>query len=350
MNALSIAITADPHLPVPPSHYGGIERIIHFLVETLTARGHRVTLFAHPASQVSCEVVRYPAGNETFLDAARNAAAITARVMRGDIDLVHSFGRLSYLTPLAVSSVPKIMSYQRPITRRSIERAGRLFGSSISFTACSRQMIEPVRTLGTWDVVYNGVPLDAFTFSPRVAADAPLVFLGRFDPEKGAHTAIAVAHRAGRRLILAGNIATHPEYFDSEIKPHLDGDMVQYIGPVDDAAKNALLGSAAAFLMPIHWDEPFGIVMAEALACGTPVIGLRRGSVPEVVQHDVTGYIEDNTDGLVAAVARIDRLDRARCRADAEARFSDTVIVDAYEALYQRRCHRDLAAPASRQA
>jgi glycosyltransferase involved in cell wall biosynthesis len=350
MSALSIAITADPHLPVPPTHYGGIERIIHFLVESLTARGHRVTLFAHPASQISGELVRYPAGNTTMLDAARNAATIAGRVLRGDVDIVHSFGRLGYLAPLAVSRVPKIMSYQRPITRRSIERAARLFGSSLSFTACSRHMIAPVQTLGTWDVVYNGVPLDAFTFSAHVDADAPLVFLGRLDPEKGAHTAIAVARRARRRLILAGNIATHPAYFEREIKPHVDDEWVRYIGPVDDVAKNQLLGGAAAFLMPIHWDEPFGIVMAEALACGTPVIGLRRGSVPEVVRHGVTGYVEDDEEGLAAAVDRLDRIDRRRCRTEAEARFSDTVIVDAYEAIYQRRCHGAIAAPAAHPA
>jgi glycosyltransferase involved in cell wall biosynthesis len=347
MTALSIAITAEPHLPVPPSHYGGIERIIHFLVESLVARGHRVTLFAHPDSHVSGQFVGYPAGNASVFDTARNAAAIATRVLRGDIDVVHSFGRLSYLTPLAVSKVPKIMSYQRPITRRSIERAGRLFGSSISYTACSRHMIAPVRTLGTWDVVFNGVPLDAFTFTPHVDADAPLVFLGRLDPEKGAHTAIEVARRANRRLILAGNIATHPEYFEREIKPHLDDDRVRYAGPVDDVAKNTLLGGAAAFLMPIHWDEPFGIVMAEALACGAPVIGLRRGSVPEVVRHGVTGYVEDDLDGLVAAVARLDRISRRNCRIDAEARFSDTVIVDAYEAIYRRRCHAVVGAPAA---
>jgi glycosyltransferase involved in cell wall biosynthesis len=102
--------------------------------------------------------------------------------------------------------------------------------------------------------------------------------------------------------------------------------------------------------MPIHWDEPFGIVMAEALACGTPVVGLRRGSVPEVVHHGMTGYVEDDVDGLVEAVSRVDRINRRSCRADAEARFSDTVIVDAYEALYQRRCQRSVAAPAAHRA
>jgi glycosyltransferase involved in cell wall biosynthesis len=191
--------------------------------------------------------------------------------------------------------------------------------------------------VGNWHTVFNGVDLAKYVFVDRVPDDAPLVFLGRVERMKGAHNAIAIARRSGRRLVIAGNIVTsgpHADYFNLEIRPYLDEQRVSYIGPVDDAQKNALLGSAAALLMPIEWDEPFGIVMAEALACGTPVIGFARGSVPEVVREGVNGFTSHDVDGAVAALSRLRDIDRHAARLDCEARFSDRAIVDQYEHLY----------------
>jgi glycosyltransferase involved in cell wall biosynthesis len=168
-----------------------------------------------------------------------------------------------------------------------------------------------------------------------VAPDAPLVFLGRIEEIKGPHLAIDIARRAGRRLVIAGNIPEEKRgWVETHVLAHVDGDRVRYLGPVDDAQKNALLGNAAALLMPILWDEPFGIVMAEAMACGTPVLGLPRGAVPEVVRHGVTGFVENNIDGIVAAVVRLPELNRAACRARVQKLYSDKAVVDAYEALY----------------
>jgi glycosyltransferase involved in cell wall biosynthesis len=334
---LRIAITTDPEVPIPPSHYGGIERVIHFLVDGLTARGHEVVLFAHPDSKVACELVPYPGpGSRGYWNVTRNAVRIARRLVARDFEIVHSFGRLAYLTPLAWRPIRKIMSYQRPITVSSIQRAHRLFGASIEFTACSGHMIQPVASLGTWHVVHNGVPLSSYTFRSRVAADAPLVFLGRIESIKGPHLAIEAARAAGRSIVIAGNVEPrHQPYFDEAIRPHLDGHRVTYIGPVDDSQKNDLLGRAAALLMPILWDEPFGIVMAEALACGTPIVGFARGSVPEVVADGVTGFTAADLPGLVDGIHRLGEIDRAACRAAAEARFSDRVIVDAYESIYR---------------
>jgi glycosyltransferase involved in cell wall biosynthesis len=346
---LRIAITADPELAVPPSHYGGIERIIHFLAEGLSRRGHEVVLFAHRDSKVSCELVPYPgAASTSRSDGVRNAATIARRIIGGRFDLIHSFGRLAYLTPLCWHPIRKIMSYQRVITPASIVRARRLFGASIEFTAISRQMIEPVDSLAPWHVVYNGVAIDAYRFCPTVAVDAPLVFLGRIEHLKGVHLAIEAARGAGRRLVIAGNIAPeHQSYFDNCVRPFIDGDRVAYIGPVDDRQKNALLGSAAALLMPVLWDEPFGIVMAEALACGTPVVGYRRGAVPEVVIDGVTGFVVADVQAMIGALHRLGSIDRNACRADAEARFTDRVIVDAYESLYRSCDSMPRSVPAS---
>jgi glycosyltransferase involved in cell wall biosynthesis len=168
-----------------------------------------------------------------------------------------------------------------------------------------------------------------------VAADAPLVFLGRIEHIKGVHVAIDVARRAGRRLVIAGTVADeHREYFERHVVPAIRGGDVSYVGPVDDNAKSDLLGRALALLMPVLWDEPFGIVMAEALACGTPVIGFDRGAVSEVVDHGHTGIVCGDEAGMVEGVAQVARIDRAACRLTAERRFSAGVLVDAYESLY----------------
>jgi glycosyltransferase involved in cell wall biosynthesis len=333
---LNIAIAADPELPVPPRLYGGIERVIHFLAEGLTARGHNVTLFAHADSNISGRLVPYGgSSSHSLLDTMRNASRIAVSMFGGETDVIHSFGRLAYLAPLALTSTPKLMSYQRPVTPTSVHAAVRLFGRTLSFSACGRHMIGALADEAPWHVIPNGVPLSAFTYQPAVPANAPFVFLGRVEEIKGTHLAIDIARRAGRALVIAGNIAAeHQEYFDQRIKPSVDGVKVRFIGAVDDRQKNELLGAAAALLMPILWDEPFGIVMAEALACGTPVIGFNRASVPEVVSQGITGWIGRDVEELAALANHVSTLSRRACRTAAESRFSDDVIVGAYEALY----------------
>ncbi|MCS3700188.1 glycosyltransferase involved in cell wall biosynthesis [Salinibacter ruber] len=336
---MKIAITADPGLPVPPRLYGGIERIIHMLVEGLADRGHDVTLFAHEDSEVPCRLVPYGGTDpQAVIDTVRNALSVS-RLVVDRPDVLHSFGRLAYLTPLLPLRLPKIMTYQREPTLSRVQTAVRLSRKrSIAFTGCSDHIAKQIRPYAPAYTVYNGVPLDTYTFRPDVEADAPLVFLGRIAPIKGTHTAVEVAQRSGRPLVIAGNVPDdQQDFFDKQIEPHLDGEHIQYVGPVDDEQKNELLGRAAAFLMPIEWEEPFGIVMAEAMACGTPVIGTRRGSVPEVVEHGKTGFVCDSMDDMIDAVGRIDRIDRADCRSHCEEMFSQTAVVDAYERLYETR-------------
>lgn len=165
---------------------------------------------------------------------------------------------------------------------------------------------------------------------------APLVFLGRVEEVKGPHLAIEVARRAKVPLVIAGNISPqHRGWFEDNIAPHLDGLNVRYIGPVNDVEKSDLLGRARALLMPVLWEEPFGIVMAEAMACGTPVVGLARGSIPEVVEHEVTGFVCNGTDDMVSAVGALGGISRAKCRERAERQFGASVIVHAYEQVYR---------------
>ena len=337
---LHIAITADPYLPVPPRLYGGIERVLDFLVRGLAARGHHVTLFAHPDSDVPATLVPYGAPPHFTAGARRRELWQVGSQLwnrRHQFDIVHSFGRLAALTPvLALRGLPKIQSYQRDgIPWRSIRTARRVARTSIQFTACSSNVYRDAPAGDAWHTIFNGVDLAKYTYRADVGGDAPLAFLGRLEPIKGAHNAIAIAKASGRRLILAGNQAPrYKEYFDAEIASHIDGDRVQYLGPVDDAAKNALLSTSAALLMPIEWEEPFGIVMAEAMACGTPVIGFARGSVGEVVRNGVNGYACRGISDAIWAVDRIGALDRQAVRQDCERRFSSTVVVDQYEKLY----------------
>ena len=335
---MKIAITADPEISVPPLLYGGIERIIDMIVRGLIARDHEVTLFAHPDSKAPCHLIPYAGGSSRGrADTVRNMASISGHVLKGNFDIVHSFGRLAYLWPLLVLPIPKLMTYQRAIAPRSI-KWGHIFSrGTLHFSAISKSMMHDVKRLGNWHLVHNGVPMNVYDFVPKVSDDAPLAFLGRIEPTKGTHLAIEIAKKASRRLVIAGNISIeYQSYFDEQVKPYIDGSQITYIGAVDDNQKNKLLGSAAAFLMPVLWDEPFGIVMAEAMACGTPVLGLRRGAVPEVIAHGVTGYVGDTTDELVAAVGQLNKLARSACRERTERLYSDRTIIDAYLAVYQK--------------
>jgi glycosyltransferase involved in cell wall biosynthesis len=342
---MRIAITADPYLPVPPRFYGGIERVIDLLVRGLATRGHEVTLFAHPASDTAATLRAYGVPpHMTRAARLREVAQVGAGLwgLRRRVDVVHSFGRLAALLPiLPLRGLPKIQSYQRPVPWQGVRRAERLAGSSLMFTGCSTSLYaaEQERAARSrWCTIFNGVDTSHYTATPTVPADAPLVFLGRLERIKGPHHAIAIARCAGKRLVLAGNLAPEgpdARFYHQEIAPHIDDDKVRYIGPVDDAQKNMLLGGAAALLMPIEWDEPFGIVMAEAFACGTPVIAFQRGSVSEVVQHGRTGFHCADVDEAVAAVRQLGAIDRMAVRAECERRFSHDATVAAYERLYQ---------------
>jgi glycosyltransferase involved in cell wall biosynthesis len=333
---MRIALTADPELPVPPVHYGGIERIVDMLARGLVRRGHDVTVFANPQSATAGKLVSWRGSNSrSVLDTLSNAVTLTKSTLFQRYDLIHSFSRIAYMAPILPVPIPKLMTYQRAISLRSVKLAHSLSRGTLWFSAISQAMMRGVSNVGTWRLVFNGIPLEQYNYREKCDHNAPLVFLGRVEEIKGPHIAISVASKLGIPLILAGNIPTeHQGWFEKHIAPHVDGRRVTYIGPVTDQQKNQLLGNSRALLMPILWEEPFGIVMAEAMACGTPVIGFARGAVPEVIEHGVTGFVSSDVDGLVAQVRRIGEIDRAACRERVERLFSDTAVVDAYCAIY----------------
>jgi glycosyltransferase involved in cell wall biosynthesis len=339
---MRILLTADPELPVPPILYGGIERIVDLLVTKFQSRGHTVGLVAHSES-TSPATQLFPwqgKRSQNKLDTAKNTMTLWSAVQQFQPDIVHSFSRIFYLLPLLGSQLPKVMSYQRDPSLRTTGWGMKLANGSLTFTGCSDYICRVGRKSGgIWHPIYNCVEIDKYTFQSTVANDAPLVFLSRIERIKGAHTAIAVALKTGRRLLIAGNYFTSGEegkYWQEEILPHLGKNGIEYIGTVDDTQKNELLGQAAAMIVPIEWNEPFGIVFAEALACGTPVISCPSGSLPEIVRPGIDGYLINSVEEAVAAVEQLPKIDRSNCRQRVEQLFSAEVIVDRYEQLYQK--------------
>jgi glycosyltransferase involved in cell wall biosynthesis len=335
---LKIAIIADPELPVPPFLYGGIERIIAMLIEGYISLGHNVSLFAHENSKTAAKLFSYKGlSSNNKLDVIKNTFLINKELFKNRYDIVHSFGRLAYLLPQLPLGVPKLMSYQREPSINQIKKAIKLAKTnSLSFTGCSAYISNQILPYAPSYPIFNGVDLTIYNFIEKVDVNAPLVFLGRIEPIKGTHIAIAVAKRTDKQLIIAGNIPVeYQTYFDTEIYPHLS-EQISYIGPINDVQKNKLLGNASTLLMPIEWNEPFGIVMAEAMACGTPVIGFNRGSVPEVVVNGANGYSCNTIDEMVNSVFKIQEINRQKVRQDCELRFSSQVIIKQYLDLYQK--------------
>ena len=343
---MKILITADAELPVPPENYGGIERVIASLVEEYRRLGHEVGLVAHRDSTVECDFFRaWPGLTSTNRkDSLMNASLLAAAAREFQPDLLHSFSRLMWLLPLALpwanKGFPMIMSYQREPSGRTVSLSNRIHGKRLHFTGCSEQLAEKGRQRGggNWSGIPNFIDPSHLDFVSDVSDDAPLVFLSRIEPIKGCHSAIEIAKRTGRRLLIAGNrveTGSAAGYWEREIEPHLGKDGIEYVGTVNNEQKNALLGQAAAMVVPIEWDEPFGIVFAEALACGTPVIATPRGAVPEIVEDGAHGFHIHSVEEGVEAVAKLPSIRRDACRKQVDEKFTLDVVAGHYLALYQ---------------
>jgi len=338
---MRILLTADPVIPVPPEFYGGIERIVAGLAEGLRSRGIQVGLVAHRNSTAEVDrLFAWPSEDvEGLWVGLRNARVLRTAVREFRPNLVHSFSRLGYLLPMLPLSIPKLMSYQRWTGGRQITIAAFLGGSTLRFSGCSEFIAAMgARSGGTWAAVPNFVDTKRFRFESEVPRDAPLIFLGRIERIKGVHLAIAIAKAAGRALVIAGNRAStgsDADYWTREILPEVGSHGISYVGPVDDSQKIDLLGQSSALVAPIEWDEPFGIVFVEALACGTPVISCPRGAVPEIVRDGIEGFLVRTVEDGCKAVLAIDTIARRACRARAESAFSQNVILDEYLKIYE---------------
>lgn len=337
---MRILVTADPELPVPPLHYGGIERIVAQLIDELRSRGNTVALVAHQASAVETDATfAWPrATSRGVRSVMSNTVALGAAVGKFNPDIVHSFSRLAFLGPLLAKGLPKVMSFQRKPTRTTVAAAARIGRETLTFTGCSEFIAAQGRACGgRWMAIPNFVDPNRMRFADAVPPDAPAVFLSRIEKIKGTHVAIEIAKRAGTRLLIAGNHssdAAAAEYWKTEIEPEIGRNGIEYVGPVDDEQKSSLLSSARAMLVPIAWDEPFGIVFVEALACGTPVISCPRGALPEIVRPGIDGFLVNTVGQAVDALRAIPSLDRSACRRRVDESFSVAKVASRYEELY----------------
>ena len=338
---MRILLIMDPGIPVPPQLYGGHERLVYLFAEEYIKSGHEVTILAGPDSYCSGKTVTYGINDLKRSKRQKFREVLFVwkyiRQNRYQFDLIHNFGRLAYLLPILNSSVKKIMTYGRPVAKKGIKRVTSLPNKNLVFTACSNYCVSTGNVAGRWETVYNAIDFSQYKLNETVEADAPLMFLGRLDKIKGVHTAIKVAKETGHKLLIGGNIphtGDNYTYFKTEVEPQIDNQQIIYLGALNDVNKSKYLGSSKALLFPIEWDEPFGMVMIEAMACGTPVIAFNKGSVPEVISP-LTGTIVNNTDEMINAIDISAQIDRKTCRDDASNRFNVSVIASKYLDLFK---------------
>jgi glycosyltransferase involved in cell wall biosynthesis len=326
----------NPGIPVPPQLYGGIERIVYLLAEEYHRLGHDVTLLAGYGSTCSGTTIiidrkpKKPSRLKTYKDTLFVWRYLKDNYHR--FDVIHNFGRLIYFLPVIKKPVYKMMSYQRAVAIAGIKKITSLQPANLLFTGCSNYCVSTGNVAGNWHTVYNAINFSDCEINEHVEKNAPLMFLGRLDKVKGVHNAIKVAQLTGNQLLIAGNIphtADNYQYYKAEIEPLIDGEQIKYVGELDDAGKNLHLRQVKALLFPIEWEEPFGIVMIEAMACGTPVIAFNRGAVPEVIDES-TGIIVNTIEQMCSAVAQVHRINRRNCRKSAEERFDIRMIAQQY--------------------
>jgi glycosyltransferase involved in cell wall biosynthesis len=332
---LRVALLAPIAWRTPPLHYGPWEQVVSLLCEGLVERGVDVTLFATRNSETRgrlAAVCPTPWEEDPQRDPKVWECLHIAHCFERaeEFDLIHNhfdFLPLAFSRLVDTPLVTTIHGFSSPqILPVYAEYADRSFYVSIS----DADRAPELPYLAT---VHHGIDLTELTLNETPGQG--LVFLGRIHPDKGAAEAIEIARQAGRRLVMAG-IILDQAYYAAEVEPHLDGDSVSYVGAVGPRERDLLLGAARALLHPILFEEPFGLSVVEAMACGTPVIAFRRGSMPEVIRHEVTGFLVDTVEEAVAAVARLDELERRACRRWVGKRFSQRRMVHDYLEVYER--------------
>ncbi len=343
---MRIAQISPLYESVPPTMYGGTERIVHFLTEELVKLGHDVTLFASGDSRTSARLEpicgqALRLGNVEEPLACHLVSLETAFRRLGEFDVVHS--HIEYLAYAFARRHPEVPIVSTLHSRQDLPALQSLYREypDVLAVSISDAQREPLSWIDWMATVYHGLPEDYLPFHP--GPGGYLAFLGRVSPEKGLLSAIDIAIRAGLPLRIAAKIDPKDrEFFDARIRPRLSHPLIEYLGEIGDAEKAGFLGGATALLFPIDWPEPFGLVMIEAMACGTPVIARRRGSVPEVMRDGVSGFTFETDAEAVEAVGRVGGLSRAACRAYFEERFTARRMAEDYMRVY--RTAEELAA------
>jgi glycosyltransferase involved in cell wall biosynthesis len=337
-NEMRIAQIAPLAESVPPKLYGGTERVVAWLVDELVDLGHKVTLFASGDSQTKAELVpvcprALRLGKPRPDPVAAQAALLEAVAQRADeFDVIHAHIDWLHLPILHRTGVPFLTTSHGRLDLPGLSEMIRLFPRApyVSISDNQRIPLAGAKWLGT---VHHGMPKSLL--KPSFRPGQYLAFLGRLTHEKGAHVAIRIAQATGMPLRIAAKVPRdHRSYFKEHLEPLIDGKNIELVGEVDDGRKQGFLDGAAALLFPINWPEPFGLVMIEAMACGTPVIAFRAGSVPEVIDDGVTGFIVDSEEEAVQAVRLVGKLSRRKIRQTFERRFTAGRMADDYVDIY----------------
>jgi glycosyltransferase involved in cell wall biosynthesis len=341
---LSIALISSLFQPTPPSTYGGVERVVAIHAAELVRLGHEVVLFAASGSGLP-GLHTVPFGPVGIWPGRRELLRLLgARLRRPAFQIVHSFARSTGLLPWwPFSRAQLLQTYACPLSPGTIRGLDRLFPTRISYTVPSLWMQSAFpATASPLAVVPNSLPEDLYQPCFRVPTDAPLAFLGRFDPTKGLHDAISAAVQAGRSIEIGGAAFDEPSRrYETELRARWQAHpLVHFLGPLDDAGKQALLARSAALLFPISWNEPFGLVMIEAMACGTPVLAFRRGAVPEIVQPGRNGFIVEDSAAMAAAVQQLPGIDRHQVWCSFRERFGAGAVTHAYLDQYHAMLRR----------
>lgn len=344
---MKIAQIAPLWTSIPPEKYGGIERIVFWLCEGLTKKGHDVTLFASGDSKTSAELVSvYPRGllkdNIPWSDPFWNLENLSQAFKKAkEFDIIHSHLDLWTLFFQDLVKTPVVHTFHNPLYISSITDPKRIptrlkmfevhkKTTNAVFISKSQRKLCPIKFPKN-KIIYNGIDVSEFKFNPK--PKDYFVWIARIDPYKGIENAIKAAEIAGVKLLIAGRLdPTRKEYFKEKIKPRLSK-KIKYVGELSKSQLSNFYGGAIACLYPIEWEEPFGLIVAESMACGTPVIAFNHGSMPELITKE-TGFVVNNIKEMVGAMKIIDKIDRKKCRQRIEKHFSYQRMIEDYEKLY----------------
>ena len=336
---MRIAQVAPLHESVPPRLYGGTERVVSYLTEELVEMGHEVTLFASLDSRTRARLrgacPRALRLDPDVRDPMAHHVLLLEEVFKsaGSFDLIHFHIDYIHFPVARRMGTPHLTTLHGRLDIQDLRPLYMEF-KDMPLVSISDYQRRPLAWANWKGTVYHGLPEDLYV--PSYVPGRYLAFLGRMSPEKRPDRAIEIAKRAGIPLKIAAKVdKADQEYFDARIRPLLSEPFVEFLGEVGDAEKNEFLAGALGLLFPIDWPEPFGLVMIEAMACGTPVVAYRRGSVPEVMAHGLTGFVVDDLDQAVKAVQELEWLDRRGCRRYFEERFSATRMARDYLKLYE---------------
>jgi len=338
---MRILVIADAVLPVPPAGYGGTERVIHILARELEQRGHSVDLIAKEGSRCyGGQLIRHRAPTKQYHSRAYRKALFQALscLSARDVDVVHSFGRTDYLWGIYRTNKPLVLHFENPVCQQELDDISRRRRERIHLIGVSRSQMSNAESTIPVTIVHNATEFAATPVVEKHRRRQYLAFLGRLTRNKGVDTAIQVALKTGYPLRIAGNIPHEPDsqyFFDQSIRPHL-GRQIEWVGEISDREKPEFFSGALGLLFPIRWQEPFGIVIPEALAFGVPVIATPVASTSELIKHGQTGFLSSTVDEMAACVPLLTTIDPDACRADAEERFSPRALADAVLNVYMQ--------------